>query len=305
MRPAGRVGDRRLPAPVQAMIAQMTTTAPTPSPVPSPVPAPSTVTDAPASRTRRTPSSRARPSRPLAVLSLGGAVAAVLLADGSGGRDPAAASSSPPPPDTTSPSNAPAAGTTPSSGAPAADPARTSEVIGRIHDDQAGFSYVRLGAPWIDAGGAWTRPGMFTAGQTAPIGPERGGVSFNAISASGVPRPAEIGGYSGPDDLDAVAAGVKTRIVRELFNLPHTEESLHSGPAQMSGGGRGWLEQVRLDFPQAAANGWPVRSTTLAILLVDTGGADGGPPGLLVVSIPDALGTQGDLDQVIGSVQVP
>ncbi|MEV5831200.1 serine/threonine-protein kinase [Spirillospora sp. NPDC052242] len=298
-------GERWLPDPVHAQIARLDDAVP-PHPPPLPPTVPDDAAPAPGRRTARRAAIVLGAVAAVAVLVAGGAVAAGLLADGSGGRGPGAAASSPSGPSASPDTGAGGApsGPTPS-GTPPASPGTTSEAVGRVHDDRAGFSYARLGAPWIDAGGAWTGPGMFTAGQIAPIGPERNGVGFNATSVSGVPRPVEIGDYAGPDDLGTVAARVKTRIVREMFNIPHTEASPHSGPAELPGGVRGWLEQVRLDFPQAAANGWPVRSTTLAILLVDTGGADGGPPGLLLVSVPDALPTQGDLEQVLGSVQVP
>ncbi|WP_199487718.1 serine/threonine-protein kinase [Actinomadura spongiicola] len=179
-----------------------------------------------------------------------------------------------------------------------------STVTGRIQDAAAGFSYARFGSPWVTAGGAWKKPGMFTSGQIAPLPKRNGDSTFNATSLAGVPRAAESSGYTGPRDLAAVAARVRTRVIGELFTVQHTETTLRSGLVDVNGGGKGWLEKVRFDFPQAKANGWPVTGDTMALLVVDQDGADGGRPGLLLLSAPDTFAHPGDLDLVIGSVRV-
>ncbi|MFI0369810.1 serine/threonine-protein kinase [Actinomadura sp. 1N219] len=178
-----------------------------------------------------------------------------------------------------------------------------SAVTGRIDDPRAGFSYARLGTPWVTPGGGWTRPGMFTSGQIAPLRQRNGDSTFNATSVAGLPRADERQGYTGPQDLGAVAARVKARVIRELFTVPHDEKTLASGPIEVSGGGRGWLEKARFDFPQAKAQGWPVTGDTMALLVIDQDGADGGVPGILLVSVPSAFAAPGDMDQVLASVR--
>ncbi|WP_205717604.1 serine/threonine-protein kinase [Actinomadura soli] len=180
-----------------------------------------------------------------------------------------------------------------------------SAVTGRIDDAKAGFSYDRLGAPWVTAGGAWTKPGMFTSGQISPLQQRNGDSTFNATSLAGLLRPDESRGYTGPQDLGAVAARVKARVIQELFTTRHVKSTLKSGPVDVGGGGRAWLEKVRFDFPQAAANGWPVTGDTMALLIIDRNRGDGRPPGLLMVSVPSAFSAQGDMDQILASVRVP
>ncbi|WP_207934155.1 serine/threonine-protein kinase [Actinomadura sp. KC06] len=197
------------------------------------------------------------------------------------------------------------------SGRPSASPSATqqkqpvSAVAGRFDDPRAGFSYARLGAPWVTAGGAWTRPGMFTSGQISPLPQRNGDSTFNATSLAGLPRADENRGYTGPQDLGALAARVKTRVTKELFTAEHVERPLKSGPLDVGGGGKAWLEKVRFDFPQAKANGWPVTSDTMALLIVDRNRGDGRPPGILLVSVPSAFAAQGDMDQILASVSVP
>ncbi|WUI03412.1 serine/threonine protein kinase [Spirillospora sp. NBC_00431] len=178
-------------------------------------------------------------------------------------------------------------------------------VTGRITDAEAGFSYARLGAPWVTAGRTWKKPGMFTSGQVSPLAQRNGDSTFNATALAGLPRPAESSGYSGPADLGAVAARVKTRIIRELFTDHHVETTLKSGPVEVAGGGKGWIEQARFDFPQAKANRLPVTGDTMALVIIDPNRGDGRPPGLLMVSVPSAFTAQGDMDQVLASVRVP
>ncbi|MFI0408799.1 serine/threonine-protein kinase [Actinomadura sp. 3N508] len=180
-----------------------------------------------------------------------------------------------------------------------------SAVVGRIQDAQAGFSYARLGTPWVTPGGAWTRPGWFTSGQISPLRQRNGDSTFNATSLAGLPRADESRGYTGPGDLETVAARVKTRVVRELFTVQHTETELASKQVELSGGGTGWLEKARFDFPQARAQGWPVTGDTMALLIIDQDGAPGGTPGVLLVSAPSAFANQGDIDQILGSVRTP
>ncbi|WP_243710874.1 serine/threonine-protein kinase [Actinomadura sp. KC216] len=194
-----------------------------------------------------------------------------------------------------------------SSASPSASPPKqpVSAVTGRIGDPRAGFSYARLGAPWVAAGGAWTRPGMFTSGQISPLRQRNGDSTFNATSLAGLPRADESRGYTGPQDLGAVAARVKARVIDELFTAQHVETTLKSGPVDVGGGGKAWLEKVRFDFPQAKANGWPVTGDTMALLIVDRNRGDGRPPGLLLVSVPSAFAAQGDMDQILASVSVP
>jgi hypothetical protein len=176
-----------------------------------------------------------------------------------------------------------------------------SPVIGRIDDTQAGLSYARLGPPWTTATSPWTGPGMFTGGQTAVVQPPINGASFNATSLSGVPRPVERQGYRSAADLAMVAARVRARIERELFTVEHTDTPLSSGPYRVPGG-QGWLERFQLNFPQAQARGWKVKTDTMAVLLVDHGDKTGGGPSLLMLSVPDVF-SQGDLTQVLTSVR--
>jgi hypothetical protein len=187
----------------------------------------------------------------------------------------------------------------------ASPPAESSSVTGRITDPQAGFTYARLDEPWTDAKGEWLRPSMFTSGQVAPIGSAVNGVSFNALSLAGVPRPDESRDYRTQEDLRSIAGRVKARVRRELFTVQHTEKALTGMPRSFGATAKGWYESFRLDFPQAAPNGWPVKSANLMLLLVDADGQDGGHLGLLLVALPDAFTAQMDMDTLLNSVQVP
>jgi hypothetical protein len=229
------------------------------------------------------------------VLALGAALGATALRDHKT-AGPAQSAASAGPPATTHIGGTP---TTQASAAP------VSSMIGRIHDRRAGISYARLDAPWTAAGPAWRRPRMFTGGQVSLVQARFNGATFNATSLSGVPRPVEGRGYHGTPDLPTVAARVKTRILGELFTVQHTQRTLASGRYSVAGRPRAWLERIRLEFPQARANGWQVTADTIAILLVDKDGPAGGRLAVLLVSLPDTFAAQGDLDQVLSSVQVP
>jgi hypothetical protein len=142
---------------------------------------------------------------------------------------------------------------------------------------------------------------VFTSGQVSPVQIVFNGAAFNATSLAGVPRSDERAGYRGPAGLPTLASRARTRILRELFTVPHTSTMLFAGPHRVAGARHAWLERVRLDFPQAEANGWSVAADTMAILAVD----HGGPVGVVFVSLPDTFTAQGDLDQVLSSVRVP
>jgi hypothetical protein len=180
-------------------------------------------------------------------------------------------------------------------------PGTRSAVTGTITDAKAGISYARLGPPWSDADGRWMRPGLFDAGEVSIVQvPFEEYASFNATSLSGVPRAAERAGYTGSQDLSAVARRVTNRILAEHFDFDKSRRTLSSG-ARTVDGHQAWLEEFRLDFPGAAAADWKFSADTVAILVVDTGG---GRLGELWVSVPDTFTAQGDLDQVLGSVKV-
>ena len=180
-------------------------------------------------------------------------------------------------------------------------PATRSAVTGTITDTKAGISYALLGPPWRIADSSWKRPGLFDAGEVSIVQePFEEYASFNATSLSGVPRPAESSGYTGPQNLSAVGQRVTNRILAEHFAMSKTRRTLFSG-ARTVDGHQAWLEKFRLDFPDAAAKGWKFSADTVAILVVDTGG---GRLGELWVSVPDTFPGQGDVDQVLDSVKV-
>jgi hypothetical protein len=189
---------------------------------------------------------------------------------------------------------------TASSPPPAVPPAR-SPVIGTVTDTTAGLSYDRLGSPWTPADSGWLRPDLFSAGQVAVVqAPFEQYASFNATSLSGVPRTAESAGYTGPQDLPAVARRVTGRILTEHFALAKTQMTLVSA-ARTVDGHHAWLERFRLDFTDARSRGWKFTADTVAILVVDRGDRHLGE---LWVSVPDTFTGQGDVDQVLDSVKV-
>jgi hypothetical protein len=178
---------------------------------------------------------------------------------------------------------------------------RTSPVTGTVTDATAGLSYDRLGGPWTSAGSGWLRPDLFSGGQVAVVqSPFEQYESFNATSLSGVPRSAESAGYTGAQDLPAVARRVTGRILAEHFAMAKTQTTLSSG-ARTVDGHQAWLERFRLDFTEARSRGWKFTADTVAILVVDRGDRRLGE---LWVSVPDTFPGQGDVDQVLGSVKV-
>ncbi len=216
---------------------------------------------------------------------LAAGVAAALVLDGQGGK---AASKSP---------AAASAGGTPSSPAGGA----SSQVVGRIDDPEAGLSYARLGRPWVAAPANWLGDGGFTAGQIAPVQEPVNGASFNATSLSRPALPDESEGYPAAVEPRTVADRVEARMLREMFTVQHSITALPSGRRRTADGREAWLRKIRLDFPQARANGWRVSSAVLAILVVHRGAGE--EPGVLMVSLPDAFTAQGDLEAVLGSVR--
>jgi hypothetical protein len=197
-------------------------------------------------------------------------------------------------------SRTPAPSSRPPSSPPPSSP-RTSPVTGTVTDTTAGLSYDRLGAPWTSAGSGWLRPDLFSGGQVAVVqSPFEQYASFNATSLSGVPRPAESTGYTGPQDLPTVARHVTGRILAEHFAMAKTQTTVFSG-ARTVDGHRAWLERFRLDFTEARTRGWKFTADTVAILVVDRGDRRLGE---LWVSVPDTFPGQGDVDQVLGSVNV-
>lgn len=180
-------------------------------------------------------------------------------------------------------------------------PETRSAVTGTITDAKAGISYARLGPPWSNADSSWMRPGLFDAGEVSVVqAPFEEYASFNATSLSGVPRSAESAGYTGTQNLSAVAQRVTNRILTEHFALNKNRRTISSGVRTVDGH-HAWLEKFRLDFPDATAKSWRFSADTVAILVVDTGG---GRLGELWVSVPDTFPGQGDVDQVLGSVKV-
>jgi hypothetical protein len=191
---------------------------------------------------------------------------------------------------------------TASSPVPSAPPTGTrSSVTGTVTDRTAGLSYARLGSPWAPADSGWLRQDLFSAGQVSVVQtPFEQYASFNATSLSGVPRTAESAGYTGPQNLSAVARRVTGRILTEHFAMAKTQTTLFSG-ARTVDGHQAWLERFRLDFTEARSRGWKFTADTVAILVVDRGDRRLGE---LWVSVPDTFANQGDVDQVLDSVKV-
>ncbi|HEU5159581.1 MAG TPA: DUF2510 domain-containing protein [Streptosporangiaceae bacterium] len=180
-------------------------------------------------------------------------------------------------------------------------PATRSAVTGRITDLKLGISYARLGSPWTPASGGWLRPDYFSAGQVSVVqAPFEQYESFNATSLSGSLRPDETVGYADPRNLSVPGRRVTQRILREHFNLANRRTTISSGPYQV-GGRQGWLERFRLEFTDAAARDWKFSADTVAVLVLDLGDRR---LGLLWISVPDTFPNQGDVDQVLASVQV-
>jgi hypothetical protein len=176
-----------------------------------------------------------------------------------------------------------------------------SAITGTVGDSTAGLSYARLGSPWTPADSGWLSPNLFSAGQVSVVqSPFEQYASFNATSLSGVPRAAESAGYTGPQQLSVVGRRVTARILSEHFAMTRRQTTLFSG-ARTVDGHRAWLERFRLDFTDAKARGWKFTADTVAILVVDRGDKRLGE---LWVSVPDTFPGQGDVDQVLGSVNV-
>jgi hypothetical protein len=194
--------------------------------------------------------------------------------------------------------------TTPSpvrSTASTAPPAGRSPVEGTITDGTARVSYARLGSPWVPADAGWLRPGLFSGGEVSVVqAPFEKYASFNATSLSGVPRPDESAGYTGPPNLSVIAQRVTGRILREHFDLAKRQTTLSSG-ARAVDGHQAWLERFRLDFTDARARGWKFSADTVAVLVVDVGDRH---LAQMWVSVPDTFAHQGDVDQVLDSVKV-
>jgi hypothetical protein len=182
-----------------------------------------------------------------------------------------------------------------------APPASRSPVEGTITDGTARISYARLGSPWAPADAGWLRPGLFSGGEVSVVqAPFEKYASFNATSLSGVPRPDESAGYTGPPNLSVIAQRVTGRILREHFDLAKRQTTVSSG-ARAVDGHQAWLERFRLDFTDARARGWKFSADTVAVLVLDVGDRHLAE---LWVSVPDTFAHQGDVDQVLDSVKV-
>lgn len=177
--------------------------------------------------------------------------------------------------------------------------AAKSPVIGTVRDTEAGIAYAKLGAPWETAAQSWETSG-FTGGQTSVVqAPFEEYASFNATSLSGLPTGEERSGYRGPDDLDTVAQRATDRILTNHFAMTSLRKKIFAGPVK-AGPRSAWLERIRLDFPDARSRNWKFTADTVAVLAVDV---DGTKVALLWVSLPDTFANQGDIDQVLASVQ--
>lgn len=176
----------------------------------------------------------------------------------------------------------------------------SSPVTGRIIDTQAGLSYDQLGGTWSLAPSispSLAKLGFDKAEQTTVqrnFDGKGGDYVASALSgtlATSVP-------YSGTTSLQAAAKG-EFLTLSPLVYAPHQEQDLDSHGLSSKSGKTGWLFKVKLTFPQAASSGWNWRTETAVVILVDRGSSR---PGVLYISIPDSLATQGDLSLLAGSV---
>lgn len=175
-----------------------------------------------------------------------------------------------------------------------------SPVVGTVTDTRLGISYARLGGPWTTANSAWIRPDYFSAGQVSVVqAPFEEYESFNATSLSGPLRATESAGYTAEGALPVVAQRVRGRILNEHFALAHNRTTTFAGRSRI-GARPGYLEILRLDFPQARQRNWKFTADTVAILVIDLGA---GKLGFVWVSVPDTFPNQGDIGQVLSSVK--
>lgn len=182
------------------------------------------------------------------------------------------------------------------------DSAARSPIVGTVLDDQSGLSYPQLGGSWqaqdIQPDGGLNRLG-FTKGQQADVmaNYDRQGNSYIASITSGT-LPSSIP-YAGIGDLEAAAKAMFTAL--EPSSYPeHAKEDLESRANTVSGKS-GWLYKIRLNFSQAASEGWNWRTETVGIVLVERG--SGLRPAVLYISLPDSHPNLGDFDLTLSSLK--
>jgi hypothetical protein len=174
----------------------------------------------------------------------------------------------------------------------------------QVTDGSSGLSYRLLSRPWQRGcpGVLDTPVFSWTAGEHAVAGPaDIGGtvIDWHGNACSGLLQ--QDFAYSGPADLEPVAAAVAAATDPAYYSGLNHDRTLEGSSAMQVSGRPAWLVTFSMTYPDAAAEGLAWTGEEGAVMVVDRGA--GATPALFYASVPGNLG-RGTITTLIDSLRL-